>query len=357
MPREFSVAIPESLDTALRRRLIRPDGQEDLAFALWSPSEGSQRVTALLNTAILPDAGDRDVHGNVSFNRQYFERACQFALRESLGIAFLHSHPFPGWQGMSRDDVVAEQRIAGAAVGVTGLPLVGLTTGSDSTWSARFWEHDGGRTYRREWCTSVRVVGSQLRSAFANQLLPPPAFRDLFRRTVTVYGTETHADMARLRVGIVGLGSVGALVAESLARMGMTRFVLIDFDRVEPHNLDRLVSATEADIDRLKVEVARDRIRAIATAKLVDVQTAAFSVAEEPGYRAALDCDVLFSCVDRPRSAHPEPLRVRSPHSGYRRRDRRSVQARPGILRGGLAGADGRAGQALLGMPQHVRAG
>lgn len=304
MPREYSVAIPESLDTVLREHLIRRDGQEDLAFALWSPSTGSERLSGLLNTVVPPEPGDRDVHGNVSFNRQYFERVCQLALREGLGIAFLHSHPFPGWQGMSRDDVVAEQRIDGAAAGVTGLPLVGLTTGSDGTWSARFWEHETGPSYRREWCTSVRVVGSQLRAAFANELLPPPALRHLFRRTITVYGTEAHAGMARLRVGIVGLGSVGALVAEALARMGMTRFVLIDFDRVEPHNLDRLVSATEADIGRFKVDVARDRIRAVATAKLVDVRTARFSVAEEEGYRAALNCDVLFSCVDRPRPRH-----------------------------------------------------
>jgi molybdopterin/thiamine biosynthesis adenylyltransferase len=86
--------------------------------------------------------------------------------------------------------------------------------------------------------------------------------------------------------------------------MGLTRFLLIDFDRVEPHNLDRLVTAAEADIGRLKVEVARDRIEAIATAHDVDVRAVPFSVVEEEGYRAALACDVIFCCVDRPRARH-----------------------------------------------------
>jgi molybdopterin/thiamine biosynthesis adenylyltransferase len=83
--------------------------------------------------------------------------------------------------------------------------------------------------------------------------------------------------------------------------MGLQRFVLIDFDRVESHNRDRLVVATGADIGRLKVEVAEERIRAAATAAGIEVRGVPFSVVEEEGYRAALDCDVLFSCVDRPR--------------------------------------------------------
>ncbi|HYT05448.1 MAG TPA: ThiF family adenylyltransferase [Gemmatimonadales bacterium] len=294
----------EQIDNELRAHLIREDGQEDLAFALWSPSVGAERLTALLHAVVLPKEGDRQVHGNVSFNQQYFERVCQLALAQGLGIAFLHSHPYPGWQDMSWDDVVAERRIAGPAAALTGLPLVGLTVGSNGAWSARFWVHEDGRSYGRHWCALVRVVGGRLRVTYADEVLPRPAFRDLFRRTVTVWGPEAHADLARLRVGIVGLGSVGALVAETLARMGLTRFALIDFDHVEPHNLDRLVTATERDIGRLKVDVAQERMNAIATAEAVDVRGVPFSVVEEAGYRAALDCDVIFCCVDRPRARH-----------------------------------------------------
>lgn len=304
MPEEYSVALPDPVAGELRAHLIRADGQEDLAFALWTPSEGADRLTSLVHTAVLPEKGDRHVHGNVSFQPQYFERVCQEALRGSHGIAFLHSHPFPGWQGMSHDDIQAEQRMAGATFALTGLPLVGMTIGNDGTWSARMWSHVGDRLYDRVWCVSVRSVGARLRADFAGDMLPIPTFRSMFRRTANVWGENAHADAARLRIGIVGLGSVGAMVAESLARMGMQRFALIDFDRVEAHNLDRLVTASESDIGRLKVEVALDRIRMVATAASVDVRSIPFSIVEEAGYRAALDCDILFSCVDRPRARH-----------------------------------------------------
>lgn len=299
--RELSVALPETVNDDLKSHLIREDGQEDLTFALWTPSVGDNRRTGLVHTILLPEDGDRQVHGNASFNPQYFERACAKAMEEECGIAFLHSHPFPGWQRMSPDDIEAENQIAGTTSALTDLPLLGMTVGSDGTWSARFWEHTGQGHFERRWTPVVRSVGKRLESHFADHLVPEPDFKDLFRRTVTVWGENNHADLARLRIGIVGLGSVGSIVAETLARSGFGNLVLIDFDTVEPHNLDRLLNATEADLGQPKTMVAERRIRRVATASELDITRKEASIAEEEGYRAALDCDVLFSCVDRPR--------------------------------------------------------
>lgn len=307
MPREWNVAMSTSVHGELAGHLIRSDGQEDLAFALWHPSVGERRDTGLINSVLLPRDGERQVHGNVSFMPSYVERACRSAMEQGAGVAFLHSHPFPGWQGMSQDDVDAEQRMSGAVLGLTGLPLIGMTIGSDLTWSARVWLHDEAPRSRRpalQWCSAVRVAGASLQVSFANELRPVPKFGDMFRRTHAMWGSENHSQMARLRVGIVGLGSVGSLVAETLARMGFQDLVLIDFDRVEPHNLDRLVTAARTDIDCPKVLVAKDRIESVRTAEKVSVRTVEYSLAEDAGYAAALDCDVLFSCVDRPRARH-----------------------------------------------------
>jgi len=300
---ERSLAMTDSVNLALRDHLLKGDGEEDLRFALWSPSRGDLRFTSLIHTPILPRLADRQRHGNASFNPQYFERVCALAAAQpGCGIAFMHSHLGPGWQGMSDDDVRAELKIAGAVTGITDLPLVGLTVGTDATWSARMWPYVGAKKYEREWCASVRSVGTHLRVDFMDAMLPRPAFRELFRRTITVWGEKHHAGLARLRIGIVGLGSVGSLVAETLARMGLGSFVFIDFDEVQAHNLDRLLGATERDIGVLKVAVAERQVRRSATAARVEVRAVPYSVAEETGYRAALDCDVLFSCVDRPRA-------------------------------------------------------
>lgn len=61
------------------------------------------------------------------------------------------------------------------------------------------------------------------------------------------------------RIHIVGCGSVGSTIAENLARYGVTKFTLWDFDRVEPHNLANQMFRL-SDIGKTKVEALRDLI-------------------------------------------------------------------------------------------------
>lgn len=297
--------MPSSLAKALHGLLVRDDGQEDLTFALWYPSKGMTRTTALLTRHIGAEPGDREIHGNVSFNPGYLKRALEEALRHRAGLAFLHSHPWPGWQHMSEDDVAAENRIARAGCALTGLPLIGMTTGNDGTWSARTWV---AKTDQPEplmsWLPEVRVVGEALRVSRMPHAARPKRKDETLIRTVAAWGDDAQVELERIRVGIVGLGSVGSMVAESLARIGVRKITLIDFDVVEPKNLDRLVAATEADVGRLKVQVAAERVQLVATAVAVDVRVVSQRVSHPDAYGAVLDCDILFSCVDRPHPRH-----------------------------------------------------
>ena len=91
-------------------------------------------------------------------------------------------------------------------------------------------------------------------------------------------------------------------MAEGLARIGVRRILLMDFDLLERVNLERILHATRTSAakHRPKVEIAAQAIRRSATAKDAEIESTRWSVCEPEGYRAALDCDILFSCVDRP---------------------------------------------------------
>ncbi len=157
----YSAALPSDVHARTAAHLLRGDRQEDLCFALWFPSQGCDRSTALVQDVILPKPGERRVHGNASFEPQFLERAIGTALAANAGLAFLHSHLGPGWQGMSREDVVAEERLAPSVAGATGLPLVGLTLGTDGAGargsgngSARVGTRGAGANPSASWATT-----------------------------------------------------------------------------------------------------------------------------------------------------------------------------------------------------------
>lgn len=300
----FEVVFTSEADSISSEHLLqhyrRNELQEDLCFALWRPSTGHSRRSALIDEIILPKKGERVLHDNASFEPDYLVRAVKIACAKKAGVAFMHSHPSSGWQGMSATDVEAERDVLAYPAGATGLPLVGLTIGTDGYWSARFWERESGQMHRY-WCEKVRVVGSQsYRIYFNDNITPPKPRKDVLRRTFDTWGRETQNTIARLKIGIVGLGSVGCIVAEAIARIGIGQVTLIDPDKVEEHNLDRLLYGTAQDVGKLKVDLAAQAMQRNATAGEIQITTLPASVHDEVAYKAALDCDVLFSCVDRP---------------------------------------------------------
>ena len=68
-----------------------------------------------------------------------------------------------------------------------------------------------------------------------------------------------NPDKCKDRIHIIGCGSVGSTVAELLARFGLTKFSLYDFDVVEPHNLVNQMFVTK-HIGMPKVEAVRDML-------------------------------------------------------------------------------------------------
>ena len=273
--------------------------QEKLCFALWHPSYSSNRLSALISECIIPKEEEYSLHGNVSFESSYLVRAIQVCHKKKAGLVFIHNHLTDGWQGMSKEDIIAERDKISPPAYSTNLPLVGLTLGTDEQWSARFWIKKNN-SYKRNWCDKIRIVGKKLDVQYNEEKFKKPTQKEKLKRTIATWGTDCQNKIARLKIGIIGLGSVGNLVAESLVRIGVQNLTLIDGDKVKTHNLDRLLYATEKDIGKHKVSLTKKHIQANAVAEDFIVKACHNYLQDEISYKAALDCDILFSCVDRP---------------------------------------------------------
>jgi len=115
------------------------------------------------------------------------------------------------------------------------------------------------------------------------------------------FGTGLRLAAAMFQIGIVGLGGVGFPVAEQLARCGFRRFLLVDPDRVEESNLNRLTGATRADLGQPKVRVARRLIRqaarSVGTTAQVSIRNHDLYLSG-PAKAALRRCDLILALTD-----------------------------------------------------------
>ena len=212
----------------------------------------------------------------------------------------MHSHPATGWQDLSQPDILAERDIVAYQAQSTKRPFLGMTIGKDGYWSARFWNiaPDG---MQLKWCNKVRVpLRKRYQIDWHPSLITESVPAPMLQRTIESWGIGVQHGIQRLRIGIVGTGSVGAIVAEALARIGISEITLIDPDKLEIHNLDRFLFGTPKLVGQLKVDCVKNSLIQHSTNERVHIRTVALGIEYEEAYREALDCDILLSCVDRP---------------------------------------------------------
>jgi len=82
-----------------------------------------------------------------------------------------------------------------------------------------------------------------------------------FSRNLGWVTRDEQQSLRGKRVAIAGLGGVGGLHLLALARLGIGRFHLAEFDRFELANFNRQVGASMRTLDRPKLEVMMSRAR------------------------------------------------------------------------------------------------
>jgi len=85
----------------------------------------------------------------------------------------------------------------------------------------------------------------------------------MLTRTGLYFKPEAIEKVKNTTFAIAGLGGVGAITAELLARWGVKKFRLLDMDKYEPTNLNRQLFATSNTLGQTKVEATAARIKEI----------------------------------------------------------------------------------------------
>ena len=129
----------------------------------------------------------------------------------------------------------------------------------------------------------------------------PALLLEQLSRTAAYFGEGGQAAIARARVVVVGVGGVGSHAAHMLARAGVGRLRLVDFDLVSLSSLNRHATAARADVGTPKVAALAGALARIAPPCAVEAVQALFCAerAEELLLlEGGASPDYVLDCID-----------------------------------------------------------
>ena len=109
-------------------------------------------------------------------------------------------------------------------------------------------------------------------------------------------GADSERTLADTRVLIVGLGGGGSHIAQQLAHLGVGHIALVDPQTIEASNLNRLIGATDADVQAKtpKVDIAGRLIKGIRPWIDVEVSQTPWQAADH----LLRSAHIVFGCLD-----------------------------------------------------------
>lgn len=123
-----------------------------------------------------------------------------------------------------------------------------------------------------------------------------PSFEELESLMMARHTPNIHSKLKSGNVAILGLGGLGSNIAISLARIGVGKLSLVDYDIVEPSNLNRQQYFIE-DIGKLKSDALKENIRRINP--FIEIQT--YNMFVNKGNIDTFKCvDIIIEAFDNP---------------------------------------------------------
>jgi hypothetical protein len=242
--RQFSIS--ETLWNRLVGTLFTTDLAENFAFGLARPFRRRWGLLYVLEDVAKVRRQDYEGRsgGGLTLNRSTSNKVnaiARDAAKAGLIPVHFHSHP-PGCHDFSGYDDAHEAQLHEWLRRKNQPLLISVVIPYGGTPTARLWVEGGTETlgFRK---------GLQPMSGYAGQA---PDALDRQR----AFGPGLSAAARALSVAIVGTGGIGMLVAEQLVRCGFRRFVLIDEDKVDLSNLNRLNGTFAGDVGQRKVVIA-----------------------------------------------------------------------------------------------------
>jgi hypothetical protein len=226
-----------------------------------------------------------------------FVRRCVLACANQ-GLAYLaiHNHPGENRVAFSDDDMASHRRGYPALLDILDGPPAGALVFARRAIAGDIWL----TAHHQVELSHAVVVGRSQQMLYSSPHKPPDAPPE-FDRQVRLLGKKGQAILAAQKVGVVGVGGAGSLINEYLARLGIGRLLVIDFDSLDDTNYPRLVGTRRTDLEQetppLKVDIAERAARE--ANPNIRFEAIPGDVVDPDVAERLLDCDAIFLAADK----------------------------------------------------------
>lgn len=215
-------------------------------------------------------------------------RALGHAQANRFGVVFIHSHPHQAEPEYSEIDAIAETQLRDLFDERAPSQVhLSLLLGSVKA---------KARVLGAGEPVDVQVIGAVCADITDSHPLAADESAARYDRQIRALTTKGQGVLRSLRVAIVGLGGTGSVTAQQLAYLGVRNYLLIDPDKIEETNLNRVVGSVLADVGVNKVSVAARMIRAVSTD--AEIQEVVGDVCDRNIAEMLTAVDVIYSCTD-----------------------------------------------------------
>ena len=112
-------------------------------------------------------------------------------------------------------------------------------------------------------------------------------------RIENLIGKEGLKKLKNKHILICGVGGVGSFVAEALARSGIGKLTLIDFDNIDPSNLNRQLMTKKNNIGKDKVSELKNHLEEISDCKIKTQ-----NIFIDDSFKITKNYDYVIDCID-----------------------------------------------------------
>ena len=301
MSKKCRIRIARDEFNALYGHLFPGDGDEHGAVLLAGTSESNGQMTLHVREVHLAREGTDYVEGKIGYRAlspTFIHRLITRARDEKLAYLAVHNHGTDREVGFSHIDYQSHERGYPALLQIgRGIPVGALVFGLRSV-EADVWLKGGSRMALDE----AVVVGNTIQRLTSSPKNQSSLAEGTYDRQIKMFGKTGQNELANCRVGILGLGGIGSLVAEYLARLGVGHFFLVDDDRVEMSNLSRIVGAKSSDADAKTSKVCVAKRMILEANNRAQVRLITDDAAKESVAKELTNCDYIFLAADSMRA-------------------------------------------------------